>query len=70
MRDIKLQLLVNQLQMHYLDDKRYRNVETFNKNPQRFDFNTLLEHIPIPQKDTNPSNTTTPPSSNNTNKPK
>jgi ATP synthase F1 complex assembly factor 1 len=67
---LEAQLLVNQLQMHYLDDKRYQNVERFNKYPQHFDYNSLLEHIPIPQKEDNTASKTADMKSANTNKPK
>jgi hypothetical protein len=56
--------------MHYLDDKRYQNVERFNKYPQHFDYNSLLEHIPIPQKEDNTASKTADMKSANTNKPK
>lgn len=37
------QLLVNQMQLYYLNDERLELVKQFNENPKEFDFNKLLE---------------------------
>lgn len=37
------QLLVNQMQLYYLNDKGLELVKQFNENPSEFDYNKLLE---------------------------
>eukprot|EP00029_Vermamoeba_vermiformis_P008960 TRINITY_DN4325_c0_g1_i1.p1 TRINITY_DN4325_c0_g1~~TRINITY_DN4325_c0_g1_i1.p1 ORF type:complete len:275 (+),score=66.78 TRINITY_DN4325_c0_g1_i1:88-912(+) len=44
---LEAQLLANQLQLHYLDPPRLKHVETFNKRPNEFDYNVLLDQISV-----------------------
>jgi hypothetical protein len=37
------QLLVNQMQLYYLNDERLGLVEQFNEDPQNFDYKQLLQ---------------------------
>jgi ATP synthase F1 complex assembly factor 1 len=44
---LEAQLLANQLQLHYLDPPRLKHVETFNRRPNEFDYNVLLDQISV-----------------------
>jgi ATP synthase F1 complex assembly factor 1 len=39
------QYLVNQLQIYYLADNKYQLVKTFNHDPARFDYNSLINDL-------------------------
>jgi hypothetical protein len=42
---VDAQYLVNQMQIYYLADVKYAAVQTFNHNPIKFDYETLINDL-------------------------
>jgi hypothetical protein len=64
---LEAQMLVNQLQLHYLDPPRLKHVETFNRRPQEFDYNVLLDQISVSELNQQQGAQKTENNNNNTN---
>lgn len=59
------QYLMNLWQVFHLDDEKYKLMETFNHSPSQFNFQTLLDELPVSLQSsfTDPSSSSPPPDS-------